>query len=129
MKVLQVLLIILLVSLYTSQYEPIKYCEDRYEPNNVSFCLNLNLTRPYDYDSKPYFKCCYIVQQYYEKGTFRNKTKCKGFSLEEYNYIDNIAKSFRQQIETFGGIIERIEYNCYSEYLHLSLLSIMLFLL
>jgi len=127
MKVLQVLLIILLVSLYTSQYEPIKYCEAGYDSNNASFCLNLNLTRYYV--SKPYFKCCYIVQQYYVEGRFKNTTKCQGIFEEEYKTINKLEKSLKQYINSLGGIIERIEYNCYSEYLHLSLLSIMLFLL
>lgn len=122
MKSLYVLLIFLLVPLYHA--EDILYCEDMKDPVGIKDCNYLPLRKGYGY-----YKCCYIRRKIYSDGNFANYTACEPFSRDAYEHLPKVVKSLRDYIKSQGGIIENFEFDCPSNYLYLSLLSFMIFLL
>ena len=131
MKVIYCLLIIILASLYKAlEYEIPKYCSDwkgDYAPKEPSNCSNLwiNETTTPDY----YYKCCYENRQYYLNGQYNNITRCTPVTREKYDTLIQREKSEIDYLKTNGAVIDKLEFNCSSNYLYLSLLSLIIFLL
>ena len=116
MKAIYALLTILLVSLY--------YCAEQCgstKPTKASDCHGLAVT---DDD-----KCCYHNYKYFQGGEMQNGTLCKERTKLDFDNMGKIIKSAKGNIETNGGRIDTYEYNCSSQYLYISLLSLMIFLL
>ena len=131
MKVIYCLLIIILASLYKAvDDETPKYCyqwTDRFAPNETNQCYNLwiNSSRTPDY----YYKCCYENRQYYLKGKYTNITRCIPVTREKYDTLIQREKSGIDYLKTNGAVIDKLEFNCSSNYLYISLLSLIIFLL
>ena len=119
MKVIYCLLIIILASLYKAlEYEIPKYCskwKGDYAPKEPSNCSNLwiNETTTPDY--------------YY--GEDNNITRCTPVTREKYDTLIQREKSEIDYLKTNGAVIDKLEFNCSSNYLYLSLLSLIIFLL
>ena len=132
MKFIYCLLIIILASLYKAvdDDELPKYCNqwvDRFAPNVTEQCFNLwiNNTGIHDY----YYKCCYETRKYYFEGKYINTTQCVPVTKEAYDTIGLRVKSGINYYKSMGGILDKYEFNCSSNYLYLSLLSLIIFLL
>ena len=130
MKVIYCLLIIILASLYKAvDDERPKYCSDwrgENAPNETSQCFNLWINES---RTKEYIKCCYETRRYYFQGEYNNMTRCVPLTKEEYDTLPLRVKSGINYYKSMGGIPDRYEFNCSSNYLYLSLLSLIIFLL
>ena len=120
MKSLYASLIFLLISLYKAQ--EILYCWNMENPVGPKDCNYLPLQRDY-------YKCCYVREKYYYKGDFENRTACAPLGRYDYDNLAKQVKSKRDYLNAKGAIIQDFVVDCSSNYLYLSLLSFMLFLL
>ena len=130
MKLLYFLFIIILASIYAADDERPKYCSDwsgKDAPSQPSDCYNLwiNESSIKNY----YFRCCYENRKYYFGGEYENKTRCRPITKEYYDTIVSREKSGLNYYKTLGGVIDNYEFNCSSNYLYISLLSLIIFLL
>ena len=119
MKVLHVLLIILLVSIYKAQ----KCNSTDPKPEQPKDCYN----RDKSIDNQ--HRCCYIYEKYFLMGGLEKGKSCTPLTKIEFNNIKDVIKSYKEAIEKMGGIIDTFEINCFSNYLYISLLSLMMLLL
>ena len=115
MKLLYVLLICLLSSLSKAQD-----CDDT-EATKFSDCENLNLKLG-DY------RCCYVESKYTFLGMNYDEKECVGVTKEQYDDIDSYTRSSKNLLELMGKV-EKYKVNCGSNYLFISLLLSLLFLL
>lgn len=121
MKVLHILLICLLVSLYKAANDEV-FCGSGDDPAQASDCHKRKLTTDYA-------KCCYEYNKYYTNGKMTDTKKCVPFKQNEMDNFVSIYKSMKGNINENGGSIDKLEWNCSSNYLYISLLSLMIFLL
>jgi hypothetical protein len=133
MKVIYCLLIIILASLYKAIDERPKYCNQWtgiYAPTDPSNCSDLwiNISTFYT-DPIIYYKCCYENRQYYLNGKYTNITQCAPVTREKYDTLIQREKSGIDYLKTNGAVLDKYEFNCSSNYLYLSLLSLIIFLL
>ena len=117
MKILNGLLIILLVSIYKA-----KNCTATL-PTQASDCHNSEKTIENQY------RCCYVYQKYFFMGTLKKGYSCHPLTKIEFENIKEVIKSFKEGVEKMGGIYETLDIQCTSNYLYISLLSLMIFLL
>jgi hypothetical protein len=117
MKVLYALLIILLVSIYKAEK-----CKGS-EPNQAIDCHYREKSVENQY------KCCYIYQKYFLLGTLEISKSCTPVTLDEFNNIKDLIKTLKEGIEKMGGIFDTLVFDCSSNYLYISLLSLMIILL
>ena len=120
MKVLYATLILLLISFYKAQ--DILSCQDMQNPVGPKDCIYLPIP-------KSYYKCCYIRQQFYVGYEFENKTGCYPYSRSQYENLAKVVQSQKGFIKSQAGIIDYYDVDCPSNYLYLSLLSLIIFLL
>ena len=121
MKSLYASLIFLLVSsLYKAQ--DLLYCDYMENPVGPKDCNYLPLR-------SDKYKCCYERKKYYYRGDFKNVTRCKPYKRKDYDNLAKVVKSERDYYKARGAIIQNYIVDCPSNYLYLSLLSFMLFLL
>jgi len=121
MKTLYVLLIILLASLSKAANENVN-CGHEDVVGKASDCHSSK-------KSKDDSKCCYIDYKYYKDGKLEENKLCKEYTKE---YVDNfvpILKSKKGAITSAGGSIDKFDVDCSSNYLYISLLSLMILLL
>ena len=118
MKALYVLLVILLLSQYKAEK-----CDSDTLPTQPIDCHNREKS------SQNEHKCCYVYQKYFLIGTLRREKLCNPVTKNEFDNIENVINSLKGGIEKLGGIIDTIDVNCSSNYLYISLLSLMIFLL
>ena len=130
MKILYTILIIILASLYKADDSKPKYCSQwtrTYAPSQPSDCHNLwineTLTPGY------YYKCCYVAIQYYFNGNFHNETSCTPVTKEYYDTLIPRVKSEYDYYKISGSVIDKFVTDCSSNYLYISLLSLIIFLL
>ena len=130
MKILYTILIIILASLYKADDSKPKYCSQwtrTYAPSQPSDCHNLwineTLTPGY------YYKCCYVAKQFYFNGDFNNKTSCTPMTKEIYDTLIPRVKSEYDYYKISGSVIDKFVTDCSSNYLYISLLSLIIFLL
>ena len=116
MKVLYTLLIILLASLYNSEK-----------------CSGSLASQPSDCYGREKeindVRCCYVVEKYTFIGSIVDKKSCFSLSQDEFDNIELLIKSLKQGVEKMGGKFETYDIDCSSNYLYISLLSLMIFLL
>ena len=115
MKVMYSLLIIILASLCKAIDEKPKYCSQWRgddAPHEPSDCFNLWINESRTTED---YKCCYETRQYYYKGEYYNSTRCVNLEKVEYDTLIPRVKS-------------GVDY-CSSNYLYISLLSLIIFLL
>ena len=118
MKALNSLLVIILISLCKSPGE--SDCQ-KTVPTKANDCYNLNV------EANKY-KCCYFRKKYTENGKLHNDILCSGVTEEEYNNMANKVKSEMDFIKSKGGIVETFIEDCSSNYLYISLLSLIILL-
>ena len=118
MKVLFVLLISILVSLYKAEK-----CNSTVVPNQVSDCHN----RDKSIDNQ--YKCCYVYEKYFLMGSLEKGKSCTPVTQIEFNNIKDVIKTYKEAIEKMGGILDTYDIDCSSNYLFISLLLLMILLL
>ena len=116
MNALSSLLVLILVSLCKSE----SVCSLTV-PTQAKDCYNLTV-------EKNEYKCCYSRQEYTQEGKYHNHTRCEGVKEADYNNMGNRIKSLIGYIKSQGGIIQTYEMNCSSNYLYISLLSLIVLL-
>jgi hypothetical protein len=118
MKVLFVLLISILVSLYKAEK-----CDSDAKPKEASDCHNLDKSVDNQY------KCCYVYEKYFLMGSLEKGKLCHPVTQIEFNNIKDVIKSYKDAIEKMGGILDTYNIDCSSNYLFISLLLLMILLL
>ena len=117
MKSLYALLIILLLSLYKAET-----CLATTKPSKASECNSRTL-------ETNQYKCCYL----YVKATFMSVTsedmKCLPVTQAEYDNIKEVINKTKEISEKTGVKIDKINIDCSSSYLYISLLALIIFLL
>lgn len=122
MKALNVLLIVLLLSLYNALQEEYS-CEDfLHKPTQASDCHGRK-------KDDGYIKCCYQYNKYYSGGSLKEEKKCVQYNQTQMDGFVATYKSMKGNIESNGGSYEKLDWNCSSNYIYISLLSLMIFLL
>ena len=116
MKIYYLLLAALILSFYNVQT-----CEEVKNPTGVSSCENVKMDSDYDDDGAKY--CCYAKgkEKDDDDGTTEDLNECWGISQDIYDkiedYIDELEK---------GKIFEDLSIDCASNYIMISLLSLIL---
>lgn len=117
MKALYALLIILLLSLYKAET-----CTASTKPSKASECNSRTL-------ETNQYKCCYL----YVKATFMSVTsedkKCLPVTQAEYDNIKEVINKSKEMAEKTGVKVDKIDIDCSSSYLYISLLALIIFLL
>ena len=130
MKILYTILIIILASLYKADDSRFKYCSQwtrTYAPSQPSDCHNLWINETFT--PGYYYKCCYVAKQYYFNGNFHNETSCTPVTKEYYDTLIPRVKSELDFYKISGSVIDKFVTDCSSNYLYISLLSLIIFLL
>ena len=117
MNFLHYFLIILLVSLYKAEN-----CTSIAIPTQPSDCHK----REKNFGD---VRCCYTFEKYTFMGTYVDRKSCSSLDQEEFDNVKLLIKSLKQGVEKMGGKFENYEIDCSSNYLYISLLSLMIFLL
>ena len=118
MKALHALLIILLISLSKSLD-----CTDRtVVPNNAKDC---NDRTP----GEGAIKCCYVKYFYFNDGKLTNTTRCSPIDQTNYDLAAKSLKSIKGHLTANGAVIDTFIFDCSSNYLYISLLSLMILFL
>jgi len=117
MKTLYALLILLLLSIYKAED-----CDTTKTVEKDTDCTGLN-PGPNSY------RCCYS----YLKGTIGGKDteqkQCLPIVKKDWDSIKDFVKKGKETSEAAGNKISKYEINCSSNYLYISLLSLVLILL
>ena len=119
MKVFHIFLIILSASLYNAADEN---CFNEPEVTKASECHSRKV-------SKEGAKCCYFNYKYYENGELNEGQTCKEEKKENVENFGRVYKSMKEAIIALGGSIDKFDMDCSSNYLYISLLSLMILLL
>ena len=130
MQILYTILIIILASLYKADDSKPKYCSQwtrTYAPSQPSDCHNLWINETFT--PGYYYKCCYVAKQYYFNGNFQNETSCTPVTKEYYDTLIPRVKSELDFYKISGSVIDKFVTDCSSNYLYISLLSLIIFLL
>ncbi len=117
MKGLYVLLALLLFSLHEANTP----CESDPKPEKNDQCK--------DREKGADERCCYKYEKYYEGGTMKEHKFCQIFKKDEFDNFPKIYKSRKNGITSNGGSVDTLEWYCSSNYLFISLLSLMVLLL
>ena len=118
MKAFHVLLITILISLTAAELE----CLDETFPTRAKDCNERTV-------AGDYVKCCYVKYYYFSNGEFINSTRCSPIRQYDLEILAPKVRSIRDHIKTNGGVVESYIYDCSSNYLYMSLLSLILILL
>ena len=117
MKALYALLIILLLSLYKADS-----CVSSTIPSKASDCNSRTV-------SDNQYKCCYL----YMKVTFMSieseAKQCLPVTKDEYENIKEVIDKTKEMAEKTGTKINKLDLDCSSSYLYISLLSLIIFLI
>ena len=114
MKTLYALLIILLVSLCKSEA-----CQG--DAKDAADC--------HGRDKGEGEKCCYHNEKYYLSGIMHEEKTCNLMKKDEFEKFVSIYKSKKSGITSNGGSIDTLEWNCSSNYIYISILSLIILLL
>ena len=120
MKVFHIFLIILSASLYKAAEEI--SCQDKAPVTKASECHSRKV-------SETDAKCCYVNYKYYQNGDVEEGQICKE---EKKLNVDNFIPAYKSKkgsIIAAGGSIDKFDVDCSSNYLYISLLSLMILLL
>ncbi len=117
MKALYALLIILLLSLYKAET-----CLDTTKPSKASECNSRTL------ESNQY-RCCYLYMKATVMSVTSENKKCLPVTEAEYLNIKQLITTTKEMAEKTGVKIDKIDIDCSSSYLYISLLALIIFLL
>ena len=111
MKALHALLILVAISVYKADE-----CSSA-KPTKAKDCYHIPVL-------EDYHKCCFYKRNYFIQGQKTNVTYCHHTTKEEYDNLPNIVKSQKNFIKSNGGVLNDFEWDCSSNYLYISLLSL-----
>ena len=117
MKIFHALLITLIVSVYNA----VDKCSG-VKGEKAGDCQNLEI-------DSAHYKCCYAHSKVTIMGQTQEKKECQQITKTEYDNIKDEIKKAKEQIEKMGGKVDTFDIDCNSNYLYISLLSLIIFLL
>ena len=117
MKALYALLIILLLSLYKAET-----CLATTKPSKASECNSRTL-------ETNQYKCCYLYMKATVMSITSENQKCLPVTQTEYLNIKQVITTTKEMAEKTGVKIDKIDIDCSSSYLYISLLALIIFLL
>ena len=110
------LLAILLIShSYQSQ------CEDKMGPSNKKDCNSLQV-------NEGSYKCCYVHYKGEGDGIKGEYKGCEEINQENYNRIKDYIKDMEKEAKNDGGKLDVKKFDCNSNYLLISIMSLILLL-
>ena len=121
MKVFHIFLIILSASLYNAADE-ISCGSNEPKATKASDCHSRKV-------SKEGAKCCYHNYKYYLDGDLKEEQICQEEKKGNVENFVPVYKSKKGYIIAKGGSIDKYDMDCSSNYLYISLLSLMILLL
>ena len=124
-KTLFLLFAILLISQYFCDDET--YCEDKNGVKGKKDCNGLKL-----YEGREdNYTCCYVKVKVKAGGKSDTAEFCEAISKANYDRIKDFIKDSEKEMESDGEGIEWDikKYDCFSNYLYISIMSLILFLL
>ena len=117
MKALYALLIILLLSLYKAET-----CLATTKPSKASECNSRTL-------ETNQYRCCYLYMKATVMSITSENQKCLPVTQTEYLNIKQVITTTKEMAEKTGVKIDKIDIDCSSSYLYISLLALIIFLL
>ena len=117
MKALYALLIILLLSLYKAET-----CLATTQPSKASECNSRTL-------ETNQYKCCYLYVKVTAMSITSEDKKCLPVTQAEYDNIKEVISKSKEIAEKTGVKVDKIDIDCSSSYLYISLLALIIFLL
>ena len=117
MKALYALLIILLLSLYKAET-----CLSTTKPSKASECNSRTI-------ETNQYKCCYLYVKVTAMSITAEDMKCLPVTQAEYDNIKQVITTTKEMAEKTGVKIDKIDIDCSSSYLYISLLALIIFLL
>ena len=117
MKALYALLIILLLSLYKAET-----CLSTTKPSKASECNSRTI-------ETNQYKCCYLYVKVTAMSITSEDKKCLPVTQAEYDNIKQVITTTKEMAEKTGVKIDKIDIDCSSSYLYISLLALIIFLL
>ena len=117
MKIFHALLITLIVSVYNA----VDKCSG-VTAGKAGDCQNLEI-------DSAHYKCCYAHTKFTLMGQTQEKKECQQITKTEYDNIKDEIKKAKEEIEKMGGKVDTFDIDCNSNYLYISLLSLIIFLL
>ena len=118
MKGLHMLLAVLILSLYCCQ-EKEEYCDTDIKANGIDDCKNLKL------DEEEMYKCCFAEG----KGNGQTEKNCWPVTKGEYDEIKDFIKTLESEAKKDAGFDVEYSVDCSSNYIIISLLSLILLFL
>ena len=118
MKALYALLIILLLSLYKAETT----CTDTTKPSKASECNSRTV-------ETNQYKCCYLYVKVTAMSITSEDKKCLPVTQAEYDNIKEVISKSKEIAEKTGVKVDKIDIDCSSSYLYISLLALIIFLL
>ena len=118
MKALYALLIILLLSLYKAETT----CTDTTKPSKASECNSRTL-------ETNQYRCCFLYMKATVMSITSENQKCLPVTQTEYLNIKQVITTTKEMAEKTGVKIDKIDIDCSSSYLYISLLALIIFLL
>ena len=124
-KALFLLFTILLISQYFC--DDVTYCEDKDGAKGKDDCNGLKLYE----GSKDNYTCCYVKIKAKGNGKSDTMEFCEGISKANYDRIKDFIKETEKYWESQDGVekYDIKKYDCFSNYLYISIMSLILFLL
>ena len=117
MKALYALLIILLLSLYKAET-----CLSTTKPSKASECNSRTL-------ETNQYKCCYLYVKVTAMSITSENKQCVPVTQPEYDNIKEVISKTKEITEKTGVKVDKIDIDCSSSYLYISLLALIIFLL
>ena len=117
MKALYALLIILLLSLYKAET-----CLSTTKPSKASECNSRTL-------ETNQYRCCFLYMKATVMSITSENQKCLPVTQTEYLNIKQVITTTKEMAEKTGVKIDKIDIDCSSSYLYISLLALIIFLL
>ncbi len=117
MKALYALLIILLLSLYKAET-----CTASTKPSKASECNSRTL-------ETNQYRCCYLYMKATVMSVTSENKKCLPVTQAEYDNIKEVISKSKEMAEKTGVKVDKIDIDCSSSYLYISLLALIIFLL
>ena len=120
-QTLFLLLTILLVSQFYCQLSELSECLKKNSAKNKKECNDLKV-------SEGAYKCCYVKLKGNVAGISLDYEGCQEIDKGNYDKIDDMIKKTKKEAEDAGGKYDLDTYDCNSNYLLISIMSLILLL-
>ena len=83
------------------------------------------------FNTTKYYRCCFLNSKHKEKANEEEKENklCLPLPKSDYDDIDAIIKKLKEPVEKEGGVFTKFSIDCSSNYIVISILSLILLLL